>query len=181
MAYNSRDLINSLGKNFMLVINDELLAYGTSAGVRFGRETIDTTNYMSGGWRDELGGIKSWDLSGSAYVTLDKDKLSLPKLMDAFNSDQRVNVKFLEPSKDGNYTITDPKNVLAEGEAIITSLDVKGDTKGILTLDVSLQGCGPVKWKYDGTVGGGTPKNSGSQTGGKNTPSGPSTEGDTGY
>lgn len=162
MAYNSRDLINSLGKSFMLVINKELLAYGTSTGLRFAKETIDTTNYMSGGWRDELGGIKSWDLSGSAYVTLDKDKLSLPRLMDAFNSDQRVQVQFLEPSRDGKFTITDAKNILAEGEAIITSLDVKGDTKGILTLDISLQGCGPVTWKYDGTVGGGTQSESSS-------------------
>lgn len=178
MAYNSRDLINSLGKNFMLVINDELLAYGTSAGVRFGRETIDTTNYMSGGWRDELGGIKSWDLSGSAYVTLDKDKLSLPKLMDAFNSDQRVQVQFLEPSKDGSYTITNSKTMLAKGEAIITSLDVKGDTKGILTLDISLQGCGPVEWKYDGIATSGGTQNSESKP---TQDSGEHSEGDGGY
>lgn len=151
MAYNNRDLINSLGKHFMLVVEGELLAYGTSVGLRFGKETIDTTNYMSGGWRDELGGIKSWELSGDAHVTLDKDKMSLPKLMDHFNSDKYLTVKFLEPSKDGSYSVASPKNVLAEGQAIITSLDVKGDTKGILSLSISLQGCGPVTWKYAGT------------------------------
>lgn len=155
MAYDSRDLINSLGKYYMIVVDGQLLAYGTSAGVKFAKDTIDTTNYMSGGWRDELGSIKSWDLSGSAFVTMDKDKMSLPKLMDSFNSDKRVKVQFLSPSRDGNYTITDPKVLLAEGEAIITSLDVKGDTKGILTLDISLQGCGPVTWKFDATANAG--------------------------
>lgn len=148
--YNNRDLINSLGKYFMLVINDELLAYGTSVGLRFGKETIDTTNYMSGGWRDELGGIKSWELSGDAHVSLDKDKLSMPKLMEAFNKDEYVKVKFLEVSKDGKFTFASSKNILAEGEAIITSLDVKGETKGILSVSISLQGCGPVKWTYGG-------------------------------
>lgn len=129
-----------------------MLAYGTSVGLRFGRETIDTTNYMSGGWRDELGGVKSWELSGSAYVTLDKDKVSLHKLMELFNQDGRVEVKFLQPTgKD--FAVANAKNVLAEGQALITALDVKGDTKGILSVDISLQGCGPVTYKYD-TAGG---------------------------
>lgn len=154
--YDSRSLKDSLGKYFMLFLDGKVVAFGTSAGLQLGTEMIDTTNYLSGGYKDNVPGLKDWSIDGEAYMSFDKKHLAYGELMKKWKNDEYIKVGFIKEPTAGPEMSAAPKTldqngyagvgkkvlVLAEGQALIQSLQIKGETKGILTISISLLGCG---------------------------------------
>lgn len=145
---SSKDLI--VGDKLMLFVTEESelkpIAFGTSCGVSISADTIDTSNKMSGNWKESLVGQLSYTVSSESLLSLKKGHLSfttLKKLMAARTPISFVLAKTTET--DGDF----PKGEeYAKGSAIITSLEAKFDNGAICTSSVSLQGTGPLE---DGT------------------------------
>ena len=49
------------------------IGYATSASLSVNMDLRDSTTKSSGGWQENLGGLKSWELSGDAFVDVSAD------------------------------------------------------------------------------------------------------------
>ena len=49
------------------------IGYATSASLSVNMDLRDSTTKSSGGWQENLGGLKSWEISGDAFVDVDAD------------------------------------------------------------------------------------------------------------
>ena len=48
----------------------EAIAHATSASISINMDLRDSTTKSSAGWQENLGGLKSWELSGDAFVDI---------------------------------------------------------------------------------------------------------------
>ena len=119
----------------------EPIAHATSASVSFNMDLRDSTSKSSGGWQENLGGLKSYELSGDAFVevdpTTDGSKAYLEELYTAWEARRAISAKF-GMSVSGSEVLT------FTGSALITSISVDAGVEENATYSISLTGTGPV-------------------------------------
>lgn len=149
-AYNP-DADCLMGDKLMLFVTegDKTLpvAFGTSCNIDISADTIDTSNKMSGNWKEFLTGQLGYTVASESMMSLKDGHLSfktLKKLMADRKPIPFVIAKAVEAS--GDYTKGEDT---VKGRAIITALNMTAQNGAICTSSCTLQGTGPLE---DGTA-----------------------------
>ncbi len=128
--------------------NGDTIGFATSASLSVSMDLRDSTTKSSLGWQENLGGLKSWEISGDAFVdlsgdtvgnsndpwlsnsTTDKTVKLTPSLYDTWAAGVAVKVAF------GNSTKS------YYGQGIITSLSIDAGVEENATYSITIQGTG---------------------------------------
>lgn len=161
MSLQVNDNTTIYGDRLELFFNKLPLALGKSCSLEITAETLDTSNKMSGNWKEFLVGQLSFSVNSDALMTYsDKNKqiadlanvCKFGDLLATMVKRNPIPFKLSEITKVEG-AISEGIN-LVEGRVIITQLSVQADTGQITTCAVSLQGTGELKIGEDfaGTV-----------------------------
>lgn len=119
------------------------IAFGTSCGIDISADTIDTSNKMSGNWKEYLVGQIGYTVSSDSMLSMKTGHASFTKLKELMA--KRTPITFVmakSTETEGDF----PKGEeYVKGKAIITSLSLKADNGAICTSSVSLQGTGELE------------------------------------
>lgn len=157
---SSKDMIT--GDKLMLFVQTEAageegtppatilpIAFGTSCSIEISADTIDTSNKMSGNWKEYLVGQLGYTVSSESMLSLKTGHCSfttLKKLMKDRTPIPFVMAKTEEA--EGDFPQGDS---LVKGLAVITALSMTADNGSICTSSITLQGTGELE---DGTIAG---------------------------
>lgn len=111
-----------------LSVAGEVMAHATSASLSVSMDLRDSTTKSSAGWSESLGGLKSWEMSGDAFVDLTSTNASMADCFDALIAGAAVAAVFTVDSE--TYT----------GSAFITSVSADAGVEENTTFSVSLTG-----------------------------------------
>ena len=123
------------------------IAYATSASLSVNMDLRDSTSKSSGGWQENLAGLKSWEISGDAFVDVSADTISGvdPFIDGSETSSTNKNVGSLWATWLAGAAVTVAfGNETQEwyGSAIITSISIDAGVEENATYSISLQGTG---------------------------------------
>ena len=124
------DLFNStlLG----LYVGGTLISNSQSFDLTLDNETFDVTNKDSGGWAEKLPGVRSWSMSGSAFLAFDST-YTIDDLYALISGRTVSNLRFsTEISGDLYY----------HGNGYLTNINVTAGTEDGVTYDFSFEGTG---------------------------------------
>jgi len=111
-----------------LSVAGEVMAHATSASLSVSMDLRDSTTKSSAGWSESLGGLKSWEMSGDAFVDLTSTNASMADCFDALIAGAAVAAVFTVDSE--TYT----------GTALITSVSADAGVEENTSFSVSLTG-----------------------------------------
>lgn len=146
--YNSNNDIELDGK-MMLSIKGAPIAFATSAKMTITTDMVDTTNMMSGDWKEEISGVKSFTASSEALLTRKTGAISAEALVDAQLNDELVDFVFGEYKRSGDETAgytyaLDTTKASYHGKMRITSMELNGDSTKLKKYSANFNGCGPL-------------------------------------
>ncbi len=109
----------------------QALAHCTSASISMNMDLRDKTSKSSGGYQESLGGLRSWELSGDAFVEIGSiTGADIEELWTTWEAREKVAVKFGASGME--YT----------GDALITSISIDAGVEENATYSISLTGTG---------------------------------------
>ena len=127
-------ILNATDVVLSVTVDDGLkaIAHCTSASISINMDLRDSTTKSSEGWQDNLGGLRSYELSGDAFVDIVEDttKSDILELWTVWNQRAAVIVSF------------GISGMLYEGTAFITSLSIDAGVEENATFSISLTGSG---------------------------------------
>ena len=128
------------GTNLVVLVGNEVVAHSTSCSLSVSVDLPDATTKSSGGWADEIGGLKSWSLTTDGLATVDPTGASyvVGDIFTALAARTAVTVKFT--TVNGSTPIVG--DLYWTGSAFIESLDVTADMESPATYSVSFTGTG---------------------------------------
>lgn len=109
----------------------EVVAGQRNATLNRTKDTIETTNKTSGGWKTFLPGLKEWSVDADGVYIINGAGYSL--LGEAFNNDTPIIVELGEAGS-GKMGFT--------GEAILTEFPIECPYDDACTYSITLQGSG---------------------------------------
>ena len=109
----------------------EAVAHSTSCSLSVNVDLRDSTTKSSGGWADNLGGLKSWEMSGDAFVDI----------AGPTGADEEQLYTVLEARTAVSCTFG-LSGMLYTGTAIITSISIDAGVEENATFSISLTGTG---------------------------------------
>ena len=111
-----------------LSVAGEVMAHATSASLSISMDLRDSTTKSSAGWSESLGGLKSWEMSGDAFVDLAATDASMADCFDLLIAGTAVAAVFNIDTE--TYT----------GQALITSVSADAGVEENTSFSVSLTG-----------------------------------------
>jgi predicted secreted protein len=109
----------------------QALAHCTQASISMNMDLRDKTSKSSLGYQENLGGLRSWELSGDAFVEIGSiTGADIEELWDIWEARTEVAVKFGASGME--YT----------GNALITSISIDAGVEENATYQISLTGSG---------------------------------------
>ncbi len=109
----------------------EAVAHSTSASLSVNMDLRDSTTKSSGGWQENLGGLKSWEMSGDAFVDITSPTgADIESLFTAFEARLAIQCTF------------GLSGMLYDGTALITSISIDAGVEENATYSISLTGTG---------------------------------------
>ena len=113
-----------------LSIGGEVMAHATSCSLSVNADLRDKTSKSSSGWSESLGGLRSWEMSGDAFVDIAATDASLADCFDFIVAGVSTTVVFTVDSQ--TYT----------GSGFITSVSADAGVEESATFSVSITGTG---------------------------------------
>ena len=107
----------------------DVLLHCTSASLSITRDLRDSTTKASGGWQNNLPGLKSWEISGDGFVDFDGTMDTKDLITEMISATPQVEVSF-GVAGSGVFT----------GQAIFTSISLDAGVEEYATYSISLQG-----------------------------------------
>lgn len=132
------------GTELGVYVGGVLVAYSTNATLNVNHSTRSTTSKESGGWEDNMEGLRNWDVSCDAlYAWLDPagSAISNKTLSDLFTGYLATRTSF--DLTFGNTSAT-AGNTKYTGTAWLTSASLTAPLEDTSTFSVSFQGSGPL-------------------------------------
>ncbi len=132
------------GTELGVYVGGALVAYSTNATLNVNHSTRSTTSKESGGWEDNMEGLRNWDVSCDAlYAWLDPagTAISNKTLSDLFTGYLATRTSF--DLTFGNTSAT-AGNTKYTGTAWLTSASLTAPLEDTSTFSVSFQGSGPL-------------------------------------
>ena len=109
----------------------EAVAHCTSASLSVNMDLRDSTTKSSSGWSESLGGLKSWEMSGDAFVDI-----AGPSGADV---EQLFTVLVAGTAVQCTFGLS---GMLYDGTALITSISIDAGVEENATYSISLTGTG---------------------------------------
>lgn len=119
------------------------IAFGTSCSIDISADTIDTSNKMSGNWKEYLTGQLGYTVSSESMLSLKTGHLSFVTLKELMK--KRTPIPFVIAKTEESEGDFPKGEEYVKGNAIITALSMKADNGAICTSSVTLQGTGPLE------------------------------------
>lgn len=125
---NATDIVLSV----TTAVGLEAIAHSTSASLSMNMDLRDSTTKSSAGWQENLGGLKSWEMSGDAFVEINNvaGKADIEELFAVWNTGDAISCTFGLAGM--TYT----------GNALITSISIDAGVEENATYSISLTGSG---------------------------------------
>ena len=130
----------SKGDKLFLFVDGKPLAFATSASLDIKGDTIDSSNKMSGNWKESIVGQLGWSISSDSLFSKKAGHMSFDTLFAKMVAREPIEIKFGEVT-DGTLTIATGH----KGKAIITALSKKGDVGAICSSSITLTGVGALE------------------------------------
>ena len=148
LNYNSNQDLDLDGK-LMLSMGGIPVAFATSAKLSINTDMVDTTNMMSGDWKDEVPGVKSFTVSSEALMTHKEGAVSADKLVDNQIDDKLIDFQFGEFKRSGDETTgytyaLDTTKKSYSGKIRITSIELTGENSKLKKYSMNANGSGPL-------------------------------------
>tara|TARA_R110000824_G_scaffold42693_2_gene125425 strand:+ start:300 stop:752 length:453 start_codon:yes stop_codon:yes gene_type:complete len=140
------------GTELGVYVGTNLVAYSTNATININHSTRSTSSKESGGWEDNMEGMRSWDVSCDAlYAWLQPDGTAITKrtLSEMFTDYIYTRASF--ELTWGSKTVTGIGFTKYVGTAWITSASITAGTEDTATFTVSFQGSGALVQTIDTT------------------------------
>ena len=140
------------GTELGVYIGGTLIAYSTSATINMNHSTRSTSSKESGGWEDNMEGMRNWDVSCDAlYAWLDPagSAISNKTLSDLFTAYIATRASFTLTF--GSTSTTGIGWTKYEGTAWMTSASISAPLEDTSTFSVSFQGSGALTQTIDTT------------------------------
>ena len=118
------------------------IAFGTSCSIEISGDTIDTSNKMSGAWKEYLLGQSSYTVSCESLYSKKEGHLSFKMLKDLMVKRMPITFFLSEPADQVDY---EKGADLVTGQAIITALSMTANNGEICTCSITLQGTGALE------------------------------------
>ena len=131
------------GTELGVYIGGTLIAYSTSATINMNHSTRSTSSKESGGWEDNMEGMRNWDVSCDAlYAWLDPagSAISNSTLSDMFTAYIATRASFTLTF--GSTSTTGVGFTKYTGDAWMTSASISAPLEDTSTFSVSFQGSG---------------------------------------
>ena len=119
------------------------ITFGTSCGIDISADTIDTSNKMSGIWKEYLTGQLGYTVSSESMLSLKSGHMSFVSLKELMK--KRTPIPFVIAKTEETEGDFPKGEEYVKGNAIITALSMKADNGAICTSSVTLQGTGPLE------------------------------------
>ena len=135
------------GDKLMLFITDGSsvlpVAFGTSCNIDVSADTIDTSNKMSGNWKEFLTGQLGYTIASESMLSMKEGHLSFKTLKKLMAS--RTPIPFVvAKATEANGDFTKDADTV-KGKVIITALNMTAQNGSICTSSCTLQGTGPLE------------------------------------
>ena len=140
------------GTELGVYIGGTLIAYSTSATLNMNHSTRSTSSKESGGWEDNMEGMRNWDVSCDAlYAWLDPagSAISNSTLSDMFTAYIATRASFTLTF--GSTSTTGVGFTKYTGDAWMTSASISAPLEDTATFSVSFQGSGALTQTIDTT------------------------------
>lgn len=108
----------------------QAVAHSTSASISMNMDLRDSTTKSSAGYQENLGGLRSWEVSGDAFVEIGAGDGNIEALWDTWEARTAVVV---------NFGATD---MIYSGSALITAISIDAGVEENATYSISLTGTG---------------------------------------
>ena len=129
-----------------------LVAYSTNATININHSTRSTSSKESGGWEDNMEGMRSWDVSCDAlyaWLTPAGGAISNKTMSDMFTGYIATRTSF--DLTWGNTSISGDGWTKYTGTAWLTSASISAPNEDTATFSVSFQGSGALTQTIDTT------------------------------
>jgi predicted secreted protein len=128
------------GTNLVVLVGSEVIAHATSCSLSVSADLPDATTKQSGGWAEEIPGLRSWSLTTDGLATVEPTGTNyvVGDIFSALNGRTKLAVKFT--TANGSTAITG--DLYWEGDAYVESIDMTGDMESAVTYSVSFTGTG---------------------------------------
>jgi predicted secreted protein len=138
------------GTELGVYIGGTLIAYSTNATLNINHSTRSTSSKESGGWEDNMEGMRNWDVScDSLYAWLDPsgDPITNTTLSDIFTGYMATRASF--DLTFGSTSTTGVGFTKYTGKAWLTSASLTAPLEDTATFSVSFQGSGVLEQAID--------------------------------
>ena len=128
------------GTNLVVLVGAEVIAHSTSCSLSVSADLPDSTTKQSGGWAEEIAGLRSWSLTTDGLATVEPTGTSyvVGDIVSALNGRTAVTVKFT--TANGSTVIAG--DLVWSGSAFVESLDITADMESPVTYSASFTGTG---------------------------------------
>lgn len=128
------------GTQLVVLVGTEVIAHATSCSLTVSADLPDSTTKQSGGWAEEIGGLKSWSLTTDGLATVEPTGTNfvVGDIFSALNARTAVTVKFT--TANGSTPIVG--DLIWSGSAFVESLDITADMESPVTYSASFTGTG---------------------------------------
>lgn len=128
------------GTNLVVLVGSEVIAHATSCSLSVSADLPDATTKQSGGWAEEIAGLRSWSLTTDGLATVEPTGTDyvVGDIFSALNGRTSVTVKFT--TANGSTPITG--DLIWSGSAFVESLDITADMESPVTYSASFTGTG---------------------------------------
>lgn len=133
---NGTDLLLKVGDT----ATEDPIAYATSCSLEISMDEIDQTNKDSSGWKEILGGTRSWSVSADVLYQneVEASKYTFTDFWDHLGGTNERTKLYVELTVAGSSS----GNKYYHGQGYITSLSVNGGTEDQATYSVTITGSG---------------------------------------
>lgn len=128
------------GTQLVVLVGTEVIAHATSCSLSVSADLPDATTKQSGGWAEEIGGLRSWSITTDGLATVEPTGTSyvVGDIFSALNGRTAVTVKFT--TANGNTVVAG--DLVWSGSAFVESLDITADMESPVTYSASFTGTG---------------------------------------
>lgn len=123
------------GTDLLIYVSTTPIAGSTNNSLSINGEVIDVTTKDSAGWRELLGGLRSWSMAGEGKFD-DAAAYGFEDLFALIDARTPVTVRFTKDEAGETYY---------EGDAYVTKLEKAAPMEDAVTFSFSLEGTGPLE------------------------------------
>tara|TARA_A100001201_G_scaffold109587_1_gene93674 strand:+ start:61 stop:495 length:435 start_codon:yes stop_codon:yes gene_type:complete len=133
------------GTDLGVYIGGTLVAYSTNATININHSPRSTTNKESGGWEENMEGLRNWDVSVDAlyaWLQPDGNPISNETLSEIFTAYMETRTKL---GLTFGVTTTGSGDTKYYGDAWLTSISLTAPLEDTSTFSASFQGTGELQ------------------------------------